>query len=156
MGHNNSALIVFWQRDYRIADVCSHHSISLVLANHKSQNLVRRSLEDRVGRNNDDLIVCWQKDYRIADVCSHQSISLVFANHKVRTYAGGLVVDTGCTVGLNNVPLQGTVSSILLGASAVALELAAAPGGNLRLVGASGAELFELVSRQLVIGTAVG
>ena len=74
MGHNNSALIVFWQRDYRIADVYSHQSISLVLANHKSQNLVRSSPEDRVGRNNDDLIVCWQKDYRIADVCSHQLI----------------------------------------------------------------------------------
>ena len=69
---------------------------------------------------------------------------------------GGVAVDIGCTVGLNNVLLQGTVSSILPGASAVALGLAAAPGGNLRLVGASGAELFELVSRQLVIGIAVG
>ena len=38
-GHNNNALIVFWQRDYRIADVYSHQSISLVLANHESQNL---------------------------------------------------------------------------------------------------------------------
>ena len=42
------------------------------------------------------------------------------------------------------------------GALAAALELAAAPGGNFRPVGASGGKLVELVSRHLVIGTAVG
>ena len=70
VGHNNSALIVFWQRDNRKADVCSHQSISLVLANHKVSTWGPAT--EAEGFNNDALIVFWQRDYRKADVYSRQ------------------------------------------------------------------------------------